>query len=364
MLAGRPPREPTTHCKRLQSPSAGPFNRSKPMTLVDASSLAEPRAARVEAAGGRTSQAMGAIREVSSGRLRLLEPENLIGRAPACALRLAPRYVSATHAMLRWRGTRWDLKDLGSRNGTYLQGTRLRPGQDYALSCGAKFAFGKPADELWELTDESAPAVMVVPLGGDPVVLSMDLIVLPSIDDPEATIYRTGDGQWVLEQPDEPLTHVRNAQVFQFGGRTWRFCCPESVAPTALASMPSIAEVKNLKLNFFVTRDEEFVQIEGAFGDRRFPLGSRAFNFLLLTLARRRLADAREGLPEASCGWIHQDELDHDPSMAPPQLNLDIHRIRRLFASVQVIDAGAIIERRSGLRQLRLGTGLISIVTI
>src|ERR1700679_658061 len=95
----------TARCKRLQSHSAGPFNRSKPMTLVDASSLAEPRAAWVEAAGGRTSQAMGAIREVSSGRLRLLEPENLIGRAPACALRLAPRYVSATHAMLRWRGT-------------------------------------------------------------------------------------------------------------------------------------------------------------------------------------------------------------------------------------------------------------------
>jgi hypothetical protein len=92
-------------------------------------------------------------------------------------------------------------------------------------------------------------------------------------------------------------------------------------------------------------------------------MGARAHNYLLLTLARHRLKDEEEeeGMAEAACGWVYQEDLAHDPSMAPPQLNVDVFRIRRHFASVGVVDAANIIERRPRTRELRIGTRFLSI---
>ena len=93
-------------------------------------------------------------------------------------------------------------------------------------------------------------------------------------------------------------------------------------------------------------------------------LGDRAHNFLLLTLARQRLADAAHGLAEASCGWIYAQDLAHDPALASPKLDLDVLRIRRHLASYGVIGAADIIQRRRSTRQLRIGTGRIGIAKL
>src|SRR5690606_3660854 len=132
---------------------------------------------------------MGAIREVSTGRILLLEPEHLVGRAPSSALRLAERYVSAQHAIVRWTDAGWELKALGSRNGTYLEGARVQPGKEYRLERGARIAFGKIEQEF-ELVDVTPPQVMAIPGdGGEPVLAEGDLLALPSNDDPRVTIY-------------------------------------------------------------------------------------------------------------------------------------------------------------------------------
>jgi hypothetical protein len=305
---------------------------------------------------------MGSLRETSTGRIVLLEPEHQIGRAPSCALRLEKRYVSALHAALRWSGSRWELRDHGSRNGTFLHGTRLQPGEQHTVRVGATVSFGKPDEELWELTDESGPTVMAVPVGGGaPVLIDGELLALPSNDDPRATIYRTTEGTWVLEQPDDSTTTITNLQTFEIAGRIWRFCCSESIRTTSIAVGSSDIEVKHLQLAFAVSRDEEHVELQAMSLGKTFALGARTHNYLLLTLARRRLSDAAEGLPETSCGWVYMEDLAHDPSMAAPQLNIDVFRIRKQFASLGVVDAANIVERRPRTRQLRIGTGLISV---
>jgi len=311
------------------------------------------------------SLVVGSIRSVSSGKTQLLEPEHLIGRAPTSALCLPHRYVSAQHATIRWSGAGWDLRDLGSRNGTFLDGSRLKPGEEYPIRVGAKMAFGKIVEEQWELVDASAPHVMAVPVdGGDPVLLDGDLLALPSNEDPRATIYRSPDGAWVLEQPDDSAIPIINMQTFDVEGRVWRFCCTESTRTTSLAVMQAEPEVRNVQLSFAVSADEEHVQLQMTFAGKTVDMGARNHNYLLLTLARRRLAEAAEGLPETACGWIHHDELAHDPTMAPPQLNIDVFRIRRQFSALGVLDAANIVERRPRTRQLRVGTGLISIVKL
>ena len=118
-------------------------------------------------------------------------------------------------------------------------------------------------------------------------------------------------------------------------------------------------------LAFSVSRDEEHVELLMLCKDVALEVGSRGHNYLLLTLARRRLKDAEAGLPEADCGWIDVQELSRDPTMAPPQLNIDVFRIRKRFALCSaLVDAANLIERNAHTRRLRLGTGMISIVQI
>jgi len=309
---------------------------------------------------------MGSIRDLSSGKVQVLElPEHWIGRAPISALCLPHRYVSAQHAVIRWNGTQWELRDLGSRNGTFLDGNRLKPGEECPLRIGSKMAFGKLVAEQWELVDDSAPRVMAVPLdGGHPVLLDGDLLALPSNDDPRVTIYRDAKGAWVLEQPSESILSIANLQTFEVDGRTWRFCCNEDIRTTSLAVAPAELEVRHLELAFSVSRDEEHVQLHMTCGGSSFDMGARSHNYLLLTLARRRLEDAAAGDAEAACGWVYQEDIAHDPSMAPPQLNIDVFRIRKQFAAVGVVDAANLIERRPRTRQLRIGTGLLSITKL
>jgi phosphoserine phosphatase RsbU/P len=60
----------------------------------------------------------------------------IIGKEPSCHLRLDHAAVSRSHAMIEQVGGRWLLNDLGSRNGTFLNGERLAADQPLPLSHG------------------------------------------------------------------------------------------------------------------------------------------------------------------------------------------------------------------------------------
>jgi pSer/pThr/pTyr-binding forkhead associated (FHA) protein len=306
---------------------------------------------------------MAALKETATGRRIRLEAEHLIGRAPGCTLSIDQRYVSAQHAVLRFNGESWEIRDLGSRNGTFLDNARLKQREERIVHVGSKIWFGK-SEQQWELVDESGPGVMAVPLdGGEAILLDGELLALPSPEDPRATIYRNSDGVWVLEHSDS-LGPITNLQTFEIEGRTYRFSCPQTIAKTSLAGPSTDVEMRHVTLLFSVSRDEEHVQLHATFGHKALDLGSRSHNYLLLTLARRRLEDAAEGLPETSCGWIYQEDLAHDPTMAPSQMNIDVFRIRKQFAALGIIDAANIVERRPRTRQLRIGVERLSVVVL
>ena len=308
---------------------------------------------------------MGTIRETSTGRTRFLESDYLIGRNNG-SLTLNEPYVSGVHAEIRWTGQVWELKDLGSRNGTYLDGRRVDPITSHRITKGSRIGFGKMQQE-WEVVDDAGPGVMAIPLeGGDPVLLEGDLIALPSSTDPRATIYRALDGTWLLETSDELPRPISHHSVFRAVGQSWRFSCsdmsPATLATSDLADFGFM--VSRLQLRLSVSLDEEYINVRATCDQREIDLGARRHNFLLLTLARRRLADAAAGCPDTACGWIDLEELAHDETMAPPHLNIDVFRIRRQFTEEGVVDGAAIIERRPQPRQIRIGTGHIVITRV
>jgi hypothetical protein len=158
---------------------------------------------------------------------------------------------------------------------------------------------------------------------------------------------------------------LSNLQTFEACGRAFRFSCPELTPSTAAASQRvSEVGVRDLRLSFFVSSDEEHVSLRMTAGGRTVDLGSYAHHYAILTLARQRLIDAERGIADTSCGWMEVERLARDPSMAPAPLNLAVFRIREQLAREGVLDAAAIIERRPRPRQLRIGTPHLSVTKL
>jgi pSer/pThr/pTyr-binding forkhead associated (FHA) protein len=79
--------------------------------------------------------------EPPEGTTIALGPINSIGRNVNNTIFVEDDFVSATHAMLTFRGRSWFLEDQGSTNGTYVNGHRIdRP---VALSFGDEVTVGR-----------------------------------------------------------------------------------------------------------------------------------------------------------------------------------------------------------------------------
>jgi hypothetical protein len=205
---------------------------------------------------------------------------------------------------------------------------------------------------------------MVVPLD-DPanaIVIDDEMVPLPSPESPSATILRRSDGSWKLEQHD-CVGSLVDGQILDVEGRQFRFACPKALTNTYTIDGPEgvSPELQQIRLKFQVSSDEEHVQIGLSGNSQELDLGCRAHNYLLLHLARQRLAEAEQGLPADTCGWVHRETLLNELRVDREQLNLDVFRIRKHFALAGVRDAPSIIERRSGTGQLRIGVAQLSI---
>lgn len=93
------------------------------------------------ASPGRAAEPLPVCWLVSgSNEIGLGDGENAIGRDPDCAVRINSPQVSRRHARILVDGTRARLEDLGSKNGTYLEGRAIEAAQ--ALSDGDEIAVG------------------------------------------------------------------------------------------------------------------------------------------------------------------------------------------------------------------------------
>jgi hypothetical protein len=153
-------------------------------------------------------------------------------------------------------------------------------------------------------------------------------------------------------------------QAFEIESGVWRLSEVTGTPWPLVEPPPGPVRLAGAHLAFAVSSDEEHVQLHLSVGGRTLDLGSRGHNYLLLTLARRRLEDASRGFADTACGWIVHGDLAHDPMMDPPRLNLDVFRIRKQFAALGIADPGSIIERRLRARQIRIGCCRLSVVRV
>ncbi len=79
------------------------------------------------------------------GRRYALDVELVIGRQPECAIRLDDEFCSGRHARLFAAGERCFVEDLGSTNGTNLNGQRLAANQPVELTGSDRLEIGRAA---------------------------------------------------------------------------------------------------------------------------------------------------------------------------------------------------------------------------
>jgi hypothetical protein len=295
---------------------------------------------------------VGTIRHLrTNGEIQLL-PRHVIGRGSVCHLRLDDPKVSSVHAELIWDGDGWKVRDLGSRNGTFVQGARIEAGQLVEIEPGGELAFAG-AGSSFALVDSSAPQLIATSERGELRVASDDLLFIPSEDEPELAIYRSDDGSWVVES-DHGAAAVDEREPLTAGGRTWRLHLP--TRPPDTRTTDGDLQLRAIELHFFVSRDEEHIELGLYDGADLRRVEPRAHLALLLTLARLRLADHQHGdLPSAECGWVHRDDLARMLAIEPTLLNLWIHRARKQLLAAGVRDSSLVIERRAAGTQMRLG---------
>ena len=80
----------------------------------------------------------------------------VVGRDPGCELVIEDARVSKRHAELRWAGSGWTLADVGSKNGTTING---RPADGTALRDGDAVSFGGLSGRFERLSAAEAATI-------------------------------------------------------------------------------------------------------------------------------------------------------------------------------------------------------------
>jgi hypothetical protein len=304
---------------------------------------------------------VGAIRRQGSApnRVEYLYQNHTIGRAASCQLVLDRPVISGHHATIRWSEGKWTVRDLGSRNGTFLNGRRLAGGvADWPqeLAKGDLILFAGE-DEAWELIDASEPKPLLIPLESDLPAIELDdqdVLALPSADEPLVVIYQR-QGYWQLER-DGDCSLLEDRQEIVVAERRYRLMVTGALEATVEAESKLVRRrVEDMILDIKVSRDEEEASVAARMGDEVHELPSRTYLYLLAFLARRRCEEAATRGPDA--GWVDVDTACRELSLASPEaLALLVYRCRKAIKDSGVEDPAAIIDR-SRRRQVRIGVG-------
>ena len=119
----------------------------------------------------------------------------VVGRALTSDIPVLDPTISRRHAEVVWDGSGVHVKDLGSSNGTFLNGVKV---EEAKLSPGDVITFGKVPFRLKEITGDLRPGPMDTPSSFGPVVA------------PGATIVRALP---VRSDARQPFTAVRTGQI-------------------------------------------------------------------------------------------------------------------------------------------------------
>jgi hypothetical protein len=292
-----------------------------------------------------------------------------IGRAPDNDLVIANPEVSGYHAVLDWDGAVLRVHDLGSTNGTFLEGGRVD--EPTPVPHSARVRLGTSVELDVQVTLESAPAPPAAwvwhrdtgrchALHPEPQDLS-SLLGAGELEEGPWTI-RLGDGGAQLEGPDGALALPVGEPVVVGGAHLQIVDRGGAMGDTAAAGADPFWRIR--------------VAVDGRAGPTAEVLAPgarsrgeiRAANrvVVLHLLAERALADAADGAAEADHGWVDDEVLMRGvwgrqwSAKGPAAFQVLVHRLRKDLARLGL--AGGVVQKRAGNTRLRPGLVEVTLV--
>jgi hypothetical protein len=299
---------------------------------------------------------VGVLKQNGVDRVFTLGSRCLLGRSPACDLRIDNPRVSGEHASVYWASDHWELRDLGSRNGTLVDGIRIGVHERQPLAPGSTFQIGHETFCL----EEGSPPVASARHGTTGLLRTAThgLLVLPDDERPEVSIFEDASGRWVADDGDGAIG-VTDRQLLVVDGEGWRLDLPSLTTQTWPLN---VFVPTSLALRFGVSRNEEHVEVTVLHEGRVTPLPPRSHHYLLLTLARALMGDPDPS--DGERGWVDREQLCRMLATDARKLNVDVFRVRRQLAALGIQGSAGIIARRPGTGQLRLGTDRVEVTKL
>jgi pSer/pThr/pTyr-binding forkhead associated (FHA) protein len=296
---------------------------------------------------------MGILENESDGRRVTLFGGAVAGRHARCDVELRAVSASNHHASLHWRDDRWFIRDLGSRNGTFVQDIQINTGELVPFGMGNVLSFG--GHERWSLRSCSGPSPEVVRLNDGVVTESQGTtLLLPNAERALALITHKANKGWMVER-EHGATAVADGAHIDVDGVQYELHLPpmsHSLNSTTRESGPPLT-LRLLTFDFLVSSDEESVDLVARSINGEVDLGQRVHHYTLLTLARLRLKHAE--LPPSERGWAERNELARMLRTSSNTLNQHLFRARQQLDKAGVVEAHRLIETRDTTREIRIG---------
>lgn len=272
---------------------------------------------------------------------------HIFGRNASSDTCLLYPVISSLHAYLRWESGYWVIIDV-SRNGTFVDGTRLKKGEGIIIKLGQGVRFGRIDYQLWRFIDDSKPTPVLIPVSAKaaPIRFERNLFLVGN-DSAELSIMQASEEEWILETLGQ-VQYFQDGDMLLIGGEEYLF------QDNNVAELTEVLETNlgkpHIRVAFHLSIDEEHTKIRISLGDEQFDLGEREHHYLLATLARKRLADAAADIDPTAQGWLECEVVAAMLGIDVQHVNIHIFRLRQQIAKLapnhgELVN---IVERRRG----------------
>lgn len=268
--------------------------------------------------------------------------ETLVGRSRASDLRLDEPFVSGLHASLHFGDAGWEIRDLGSRNGTRVNGKMLERGSTSTLVTNDQICFGN-ARQTWVVQSDAPPAPLAISASGLLAVGRGSMLPIPSAEEPEVTVVLDTHHGWMLEPGgSDDARVVEDRETLSVGGQTWTLRVPAGTAVTR--GMPRWEVSKaTVSLRPPANGEVAVIRVDQGAAASTYEVGSAGVLAKVLIQARQHDAE----------GWIEREKVLGELGITANHLNVLVFRLRKLFGDMGFANAPSTVQRQRG--RMRIG---------
>jgi hypothetical protein len=278
------------------------------------------------------------------GHTHLLATRTTVGSDALCTVPVPDPRVSTPHALLRYDSrSRWVVRDLGSRNGTWLNGAPITAFVDHPLAAGDKLVFGSAEAGTWTIGSTEPPVAFAVHRKTGACVRGTTDTLVVVDGDVRWELARLGD-LWELQPGDDERPAWSGMPLG--ADNAWTVYLPQHGSTVGVRPF----SLRTATLAFVEHDTDEGVSFTLEQDGRTLELGDSALWRLLWVLADERAHSPRPD--ETERGWISISDLEHRTGLDRKSIDIYVGRLKKELTQRKVLDVSGVVEVRNNWRRI------------